>query len=408
MGVGTGYTYFNWVDAPAYLSSLVDVCTEFHPLATVRTASLYSSEGNRMAVTVTGRGRVLVLCVLALSLVAGSATPVASTDTTQRDLAPSIQTVPDTDTTTTRITPSENGSAEWELTIRMALETETDVEEFTAFQAAFEQNRSQYVGEFRDRMTRVVANAANATGREMTARNFTGETGMQQTPRRWGYVTYRFEWDGFARAEDGRIAVGDVFRGGYFLGEDDILVVTVPDGYEPIEIAPDPDRNRGGELQYNGPAAFENERPSLVFTTGEASNPDGGGDLPTGQSDESSLLLAVGGLLVVLVVAGLAYGRLRETDEERSGSDSLSGAASSTQPSPDDGQAGELATDEDRVRSLLESEGGRIRQADIADRLGWSDSKTSRVLSDMADDGDIEKLRIGRENVIDLVDDESQ
>jgi len=47
-----------------------------------------------------------------------------------------------------------------------------------------------------------------------------------------------------------------------------------------------------------------------------------------------------------------------------------------------------------------------MHQAEIADRLDWSSSKTSRVTSEMADAGDIEKLRIGRENVIDLAEDE--
>jgi Uncharacterized membrane-associated protein/domain len=59
-------------------------------------------------------------------------------------------------------------------------------------------------------------------------------------------------------------------------------------------------------------------------------------------------------------------------------------------------------TDEDRVVTILKTEGGRLRQTAIAERLGWSDSKTSRVLSDMVETGTVEKLRIGRENVIDL------
>lgn len=354
-----------------------------------------------------GRVRYVLLCLLVLSVLAGPATVGASSDTTQQDAAPAIQTVPETDTTTTRITTAEDGSATWELTVRMALETETDVEEFIAFQETFEQNRSQYVSEFRDRMTPVVDNAANATRREMTARNFTAETGIQQTPRRWGYVTYRFQWDGVARAEDGRIAVGDVFQGGYFLGEDDILVFDMPEGYEPTDVDPDPDRNRGDEIQYNGPASFEDERPRAVFTDGTTDSNDGG-DLPTAESaGGSQAILGAVGLLVVLVVAGLAYGRLRETDDDQQ---TTAGEPSSSASSPPaesgDSPTASLATDEDRVRSLLEAEGGRVRQADVADRLDWSDSKTSRVLSDMAEDGDIEKLRIGRENVIDLVEED--
>jgi uncharacterized membrane protein len=64
-------------------------------------------------------------------------------------------------------------------------------------------------------------------------------------------------------------------------------------------------------------------------------------------------------------------------------------------------------TDEERVQQALANEQGRMRQADLAEELDWSASKTSRVLSGMADEGTIEKIRVGRENVVDLVlDDE--
>jgi hypothetical protein len=60
-------------------------------------------------------------------------------------------------------------------------------------------------------------------------------------------------------------------------------------------------------------------------------------------------------------------------------------------------------TDEERVERALARERGRMRQSALATELEWSASKTSRVLSAMADDGRVEKLRVGRENVVDLV-----
>ena len=45
-----------------------------------------------------------------------------------------------------------------------------------------------------------------------------------------------------------------------------------------------------------------------------------------------------------------------------------------------------------------------MKQAAIADEFDWSPSKTSRVVGDMVDDSTVEKLQIGRENVIDLAD----
>jgi hypothetical protein len=57
-------------------------------------------------------------------------------------------------------------------------------------------------------------------------------------------------------------------------------------------------------------------------------------------------------------------------------------------------------TDEERVLGLIGERGGRIRQSVIVEETGWSKSKVSRVLSRMADEGAIEKITIGRENLI--------
>jgi uncharacterized membrane protein len=69
-----------------------------------------------------------------------------------------------------------------------------------------------------------------------------------------------------------------------------------------------------------------------------------------------------------------------------------------------DGEAAEepLLTDEQRVIQLLEENDGRMKQAAIVDETEWSKAKVSRLLSDMVDEGKIEKLSIGRENIIHL------
>jgi hypothetical protein len=43
-----------------------------------------------------------------------------------------------------------------------------------------------------------------------------------------------------------------------------------------------------------------------------------------------------------------------------------------------------------------------MRQAAIVDETGWSDAKVSQLLSAMAEDDRVEKLRLGRENLISL------
>ena len=66
----------------------------------------------------------------------------------------------------------------------------------------------------------------------------------------------------------------------------------------------------------------------------------------------------------------------------------------------------ELLSDEEYVEELLDRNGGRMKQANIVSETGWSNAKVSQLLSAMAEEGRIEKLRIGRENLISFPDDE--
>lgn len=68
----------------------------------------------------------------------------------------------------------------------------------------------------------------------------------------------------------------------------------------------------------------------------------------------------------------------------------------------------ELVSDEDRVLQLLEEHGGRMKQVHIVEQTDWSKSKVSMLLSDMEEDGEISKLRVGRENIISLAGEEPE
>jgi hypothetical protein len=66
----------------------------------------------------------------------------------------------------------------------------------------------------------------------------------------------------------------------------------------------------------------------------------------------------------------------------------------------------ELLSDPERVERLLEQNGGRMKQANIVKETGWSNAKVSQLLSSMAEDDRINKLRIGRENLISFPDED--
>ena len=65
-----------------------------------------------------------------------------------------------------------------------------------------------------------------------------------------------------------------------------------------------------------------------------------------------------------------------------------------------------LLSDEERVERLIERNGGRMKQAAIVRETGWSNAKVSQLLSTMDDEGRIDKLRIGRENLISFPDED--
>lgn len=295
--------------------------------------------------------------------------------------APAVQEQPEADNTVTRIELDADGDARWRVRIRTRLATDEDVEEFRAFQREFRNDTGRYLDPFRERLRGVASEAADGTGRSMAAGNFSASTSVQEVPRRWGVVTYEFTWTNFARTEGDAVVVGDVFAGGFFLAENDSLAVFGPDGYRVAAAEPTPDETGDGSVTWVGQRDFNDERPFARFEPGDV-----GPGSDSGSAGGTRSFLPVGiGLLSVLLAAGAVvyYRRSR-------------GSAAG------DG----IVTDADRVRELLVENGGQLKQSDVGDALGWSDSKTSRVLSGMADDGEVEKLRIGRENVIRLGDDE--
>ncbi|TQQ82870.1 hypothetical protein EGH24_05370 [Halonotius terrestris] len=126
---------------------------------------------------------------------------------------------------------------------------------------------------------------------------------------------------------------------------------------------------------------------------------------------------------VAVIIASLIVGTavlLRRTDsvnvretvlpsaEESGNGAAAEPAATPDQPAEPASEPAEedlsLLADDERVERLLERNGGRMRQADIVAETDWSDAKVSQLLSSMADEDRISKLRIGRENLITLPD----
>lgn len=291
---------------------------------------------------------------------------------------------------------------------------------------------------------RFAAAASNATGRRMRIADV--DYGV-------GRLTLSFRWTNFANTTGDRYRVDDVFStpgGGTWLpslGPNQKLVVTSPPGYGLV-------RERGfaknGSAQYvRGPKQFGPGEPRLAYEpTGTERAPPIGFDAAVAGAVVLAALIAgvvfywrsdgrLGG------VAALGGGLGRDEDRGGTGADAAPPARSPTDarsvgdvdPTPaggdaesataaTDGAGGEDATaetddpadesdevdpsllsDEERVERIVERNSGRMRQGDIVRETGWSDAKVSQLLSRMDDENRVEKLRLGRENLISLPDD---
>ena len=347
-------------------------------------------------------------------------------------------------TTEIQIRLQPNTDARWTIVHRYPLSTETEVDAFRSLGAEFEAGRAD-VG-FTAQVFRSVADiAAESTGREMRIldvereatveeRQTTATTTPTQTEtstidgsnvRQMGVLRLSFTWTNFLEEDDdGTLRLGDVFttpeEGTWLssLGEDQRLTVVTPEGYV-ISRTSFPVQTQNGSLVIDGPREFtSDERLSVTYQR------TGAAELP--------LPVLVGGgvaVVVVLVLMGLLV-RSRRADSSSGGDPAMAnggeydtaagestdtvagtgaGAAAMGENPDDDTDAEEeaetdveLLSDEERVERLLRERGGRMKQANIVKETGWSDAKVSQLLSAMASAGRVEKLRLGRENLISL------
>ncbi|MCJ7479177.1 MAG: hypothetical protein MUP63_03305 [Candidatus Nanohaloarchaeota archaeon QJJ-7] len=59
-----------------------------------------------------------------------------------------------------------------------------------------------------------------------------------------------------------------------------------------------------------------------------------------------------------------------------------------------------VETDEDKLLKVLDEKGGKTTQPVLKEETGWSASKISRVTDRLEDEGELEKLRLGRKNIV--------
>ncbi|UTF53821.1 helix-turn-helix transcriptional regulator [Natronosalvus rutilus] len=357
-----------------------------------------------------------------------------------------------------KINVTDSGDARWTIESRFLLEDAEDEEAFQSY-AASVANGERDGGYDASAYEQYVEAASEATGREMALVdagydepriedvNRTGPMGEQSTDR-IGVVAYSFTWESFATTGESRITVGDAFEspdgdGSWFpaLNDDQQLVVDIPSNYGFHSLPSDFSRRSDGALVWDGPVEFADEDGSdkreFELLRGESSSDDTdepgdpGGETPPSEPLEEGWgaeTVLLGGaalaLLTVAVVGGYlvtqrsssssvpawlpAPVRARLKDDEPEVRDPTTPPVAAPpddlveEPDDEGGIDPDLLSDEERVLRLLRGNGGRMKQASIVKETGWSNAKVSQLLSKMDDDDEIEKLRIGRENLITL------
>lgn len=337
-----------------------------------------------------------------------------------------------------------DGDAVWTVEYRFLLSNNESEAAFEDLQASIAENESAYVGRFTERMESTVATAENSTGREMSVSNVTVETRRISLPREYGVVSYSFTWGGFAVVDGDSIVIGDAISG-LFLDEASRFVATWPTGYEARSVTPAPTRSTSTSATWDGPIDFATDEPRVTIAPAElVTDTDSPTEPVDGTSPGSPSEFPISGAIITGIVGiGIAAGlflffrRRGEEPESPVGAvepdygsgpdttspteDESSMASTSADSTGDSGTpvegapAGdeesvdeELLSPEERVLKLIREHGGRMKQQEVVQEMGWTDARTSQVVGSLREEAKLESFRLGRENVLKLPDEDDE
>jgi hypothetical protein len=353
--------------------------------------------------------RVWVLGLVAVLALGALFVPAVAIGDAQTTAPNGSGNVTDFDEARFVVTVYENGSARWTQRYNQPLTNETEISRFRSYANRFESEETPLYTDFRERATALTAEGSNATGRAMSARAFTRDARISSQPDATGVVEMSFLWTNFTTAESGYM-VGNAFDSGLYLSRGTSIEFRAGPNLEVdwSEVAPEADASTNGSanttdsLTYFGPAQFAGGHPRVAFTEESALAADGDSafDMP--------LAWIAGALGVAVLLGGAVIWRSRasilptDSDEPTDPQTAEDEREEPDEPPEPAVSAADLRSDADRIADLLDANGGRMQQSDIVDETDWSKSKVSTLLSEMAEEGRVSKLRVGRENIVSL------
>ncbi len=266
----------------------------------------------------------------------------------------------------TKIEINSDTSAQWAIEIKYSENTEdNEIQELAA--------------SMMDNMIQKASASAVVTGRSMAIENYvmSGPVQIQNYKK----IRCEFKWTNFVETDGGELVLGDAIETGLLdlATTSDYLTITYPEGYVARAISPNPDQTSGRDLTWIGPESFGFGQP--VITMRALSSP-----IPYI-------------ILVVVLSLGLGAGwflwfkklfkPMLKTKQE-----SELPAEVRVEPT--------LKSDSERVTEILRAAGGKLYQNELVRRLDISKSKCSEILNSMEQNGEIQRMRMGRTNLVTL------
>jgi uncharacterized membrane protein len=201
----------------------------------------------------------------------------------------------------------------------------------------------------------------------------------------YGIVKYQFEWLNFTQGNETRMIIGDVFIDGiwdvYLFGDGE-LTLKYPPGYNIAEVRPKPDRVDSNQtLTWSRIGNLRVGEPKLILKQGTT------GTMNFLQKYASAIV----GTIVILGVGSISIWLLKFRKEEKAEARAIP-------------EIPHEMEDEERVINLLKAAGGSLYQSKITKELGFSRSKTSKLLTEMENKGKLRRKRRGREKLVILID----
>ncbi len=274
----------------------------------------------------------------------------------------------------------DNGNANWSIGVHFPI-SENQTDEFQSLNPKYLDIFEQLETDMKALMNSI----ENETNREMSVHSFERTIEIDRSNEESiGIARLNFKWENFGKVKDSTLSIGDAFIGGFTLGENETLIIHHPE-FEVENISPEPTYSRQEQIGWRGPYSF-NETANIVFSSEKTA---------TGPPVSNFILPIFVVLIALASFIGGIYASRRINEKRKKDKKVIEGNSEK-----------ELLTDEDRVIQLLKGNGGKMKQSKIVKETEWSKSKVSTLLSGMEEEEKIKKLRLGRENIIELKNNE--